>query len=31
MAEVAETRLTDLLMPVPLQGARDLNRESAYE
>jgi peptidoglycan/xylan/chitin deacetylase (PgdA/CDA1 family) len=27
----AETRLTDLLMPVPLQGARDLNMESAYE
>lgn len=23
---VAETRLTDLLMPAPLQGARDLNR-----
>ena len=29
--KVAETRLTDLLMPVPLQGARDLNMESAYE
>src|ERR1700738_2296440 len=27
----AETRLTDLLMPAPLQGARDLNMESAYE
>src|ERR1700674_3259442 len=24
--KVAETRLTDLLMPAPLQGARDLNR-----
>ena len=23
--KVAETRLTDLLMPAPLQGARDLN------
>jgi peptidoglycan/xylan/chitin deacetylase (PgdA/CDA1 family) len=29
--KVAETRLTDLLMPPPLQGARDLNMESAYE
>src|ERR1700681_1648262 len=29
--KVAETRLTDILMPVPLQGARDLNMESAYE
>src|ERR1700681_1315303 len=29
--KVAETRLTDLLMPAPLQGARDLNMESAYE
>jgi hypothetical protein len=29
--KIAETRLTDLLMPVPLQGARDLNMESAYE
>src|ERR1700726_1673721 len=29
--KVAETRLTELLMPVPLQGARDLNMESAYE
>ena len=29
--KVAETRLTDLLMPAPLQGARDLNIESAYE
>src|SRR5271156_4571093 len=28
---VAETRLTDLLMPAPLQGARDLSVESAYE
>ena len=27
----AETRLTDLLMLAPLQGARDLNMESAYE
>src|SRR5215831_13706447 len=27
----AETRLTDLLMPTPLQGARDFNMESAYE
>jgi hypothetical protein len=29
--KIAETRLTDLLMPVALQGARDLNMESAYE
>ena len=29
--KVAETRLTDLLMLAPLQGARDLNMESAYE
>jgi hypothetical protein len=29
--KVAETRLTDLLMSAPLQGARDLNMESAYE
>ena len=29
--KVAETRLTDLLMPAPLQGVRDLNMESAYE
>ena len=29
--KVAETRLTDLLMPAPLQSARDLNMESAYE
>src|SRR3979409_2350640 len=29
--KVAETRLTDLLRPAPLQGARDLNVESAYE
>src|SRR5258705_702500 len=29
--KVAETRLTDLLVPAPLQGARDLNMESAYE
>lgn len=29
--QVAETRLTDLFMPAPLQGARDLNMESAYE
>src|SRR5580693_4060832 len=29
--KVAETRLTDLLMPAPLQGARDLNMESAYD
>src|SRR5204863_7565444 len=29
--KVAETRLTDLLMPGPLQGARDLDMESAYE
>ena len=29
--KVAETRLTDLLTPAPLQGARDLNMESAYE
>ena len=29
--KIAETRLTDLLMPAPLQGARDLNMESAYE
>src|SRR4051812_39702429 len=28
---VAETRLTDLLIPTPLQDARDLNMESAYE
>ena len=27
--KVAETRLTDLLMPAPLQDARDLNMESA--
>ena len=29
--KVAETRLTDLLMPAPLKSARDLNMESAYE
>src|SRR5215831_14874200 len=29
--KVAETRLTDLLTPAPLQGARDFNMESAYE
>src|SRR6201993_1027285 len=29
--KVAETRLADLLVPGPLQGARDLNMESAYE
>jgi allantoinase len=29
--KVAETRLTDLLMPAPRQSARDLNMESAYE
>jgi allantoinase len=28
---VAETRLSDLLMPAPLRGGRDLNMESAYE
>jgi putative urate catabolism protein len=29
--QAAETRLTDLFMPAPLMGARDLNMESAYE
>src|ERR1700739_784701 len=29
--KTAETRLTDLLMPAPLQGARDLNMDSADE
>jgi peptidoglycan/xylan/chitin deacetylase (PgdA/CDA1 family) len=29
--KVAKTRLTDLFVPAPLQGARDLNMESAYE
>ena len=29
--KVAETRLSDLLVPTPRQGARDLNMESAYE
>ena len=29
--KVAETRLSNLLIPAPLQGARDLNMESAYE
>jgi len=29
--KVAESRLTDLLMPAPRHGARDLNMESAYE
>jgi hypothetical protein len=28
--KVAETRLTDLLMPAPLQGARDLNGLTSY-
>jgi len=29
--KVAETRLSDFLMPAPVQDARDLNIESAYE
>src|SRR5690348_7712829 len=29
--KVADTRLTDLPMPAPLPGARDLTVESAYE
>src|SRR5215472_15756243 len=29
--KVGETRLTDLLMPAPRRGARDLNMVSAYE
>jgi allantoinase len=29
--KVSETRLADLVVPAPIEGARDLNMESAYE